>query len=139
MTLYLHRVLLLIPARLRDEAVRWWNEGVGAGEGAATWRVRLNPSGDAAQPTTHYWASSGLRAEDFAALLTRLTDAAGLTRPPDWATMTDEAQLDWVITQLEPELTKKGITLVRDDQSGEWSSADALLAAQGLQRLASPL
>jgi hypothetical protein len=133
-----HRVLILIPVARRAAMITWWNANMDAGEGANTWTVGLNASGNPANPITHYWVSTAMVPADLARLLNRLCTLAGLIAP-DWPNLTRPELLDWLTLNLPIIRATTGIAVVRDDGDGEWSRAETLLENLGLQRLTAAL
>lgn len=128
------RVVILIPANRRAAMVTWWNSQMEAGQGANTWNVGLNASGDPAAPITHYWASAALRMVDLARIVARLCGLAGLA-VPDWQNLSRAEQLAWLATNLPAIRGATGIAVVRDDNDSDWSKPEDLLQNVGLQRL----
>jgi hypothetical protein len=139
-TQYLHRVLIICPSSRRTAMVNFWNANIDPGQGAATWSVPLNATGNPADPITHYVISGAFVPADLTRLVTRLctlatTAGTSITPPANWQTMTRAEQLDWLRDTLPSIRQATGIAVVRDDNDGEWSNADATLEALGLKRI----
>ncbi len=133
-TAYQHRIVLLIPTSARAPTVTWWNANIDPGQGAATWSGGLNPTGNLADPVTHYWVSTAMTIGDLAKLVARLCNVAGLTAPANWQTMTRQEQFGWFQINLPVIYTNTGIAAVRDDNDGDWRRANDLLDQLGLKR-----
>jgi hypothetical protein len=131
---YGHRVLIVIPVARRAAMITWWSANLDAGQGANAWNVGLNASGNPADAITHYWVSVALVPVDLGRLIARLCNLAGLPLP-DWQNLTRAEQLAWLTTNLPVIRIATGIAVVRDDNDGDWSRAEDLLGALGLQRI----
>lgn len=132
---YEHRILVLIPNARKAAVATWWGNNLDPGQGAATWSVGLSPTGN--PPATHWWCSTALTDDQLRVLLVQLCQMASLTPPAGWQQATRQQKLTWLANNLGPILSATGIRVVRDDEDGAWSDAEAALAAHGLLRVGS--
>lgn len=123
--------------------VTYWNANIDPGQGAATWSVGLNATGNPNDAITHYWASGAFVLSDLLKLVNRLVTlatAAGssVTVPANFDRLTRRQQAEWVRDNGAEFLQRTGIKIVRDDNEGDgWSDPYATLAELGLKRIQS--
>lgn len=134
-TAFAHRLLAAIPASRQAAMITWWDNNLEPGQGANTWNVGLSATGSA--PATAYWCSVALQPADCVTILRQLAQMASITVPTVVNLNTKAKVVAWIQANGAAIQAAVNIRIVRDDNDSTWTDPDTLLAAAGLQRIAS--
>lgn len=130
MTLYVFRLLSIVPAAQAADLNAWLVANMGESAGT-TFGVGL--SADGSPPATHYVCCWGMAVAELLAMMTPLCAAAGVAIPDGWASWAAAEQRDWVIEQAPAVAAATGVRVLAVDlNEGTWSDYNAAVAAAGL-------
>lgn len=131
--IYLHRILVLIPAALASDYNAWMSGTLDPDGGERTFTIGLNATGNPADPVTHYVCCIALTAAQLRAVLDVLCPQAGIAFPGNWDAMTVDDQRDWTRQQAPAIEAATGLRAAAvDDNLGTWSDYAAIIATAGL-------
>lgn len=129
MTLYTHRLTLIIPAA-RCDALNSWVKANLDPTGADWFTPSLSPDGNA--PATHAICGVALTVPQLKQVAGRLATLVGASLPGDWDTRTRAQKHTW-LRNAKATLAGIGIYLLTMDNDGTWEDYAATLAEVGVQ------
>jgi hypothetical protein len=133
-TVYVHRLILIVPAGAKVTAVvTWFSTNIGAASVPATLGPGLSASGSA--PATHDWLCGSYTDPECKAILAKLCQLAAVTAPTNaqWNGWDGAAKRAWLASVRAAILSGYGAYVTLADNEGQWDNATDALAAMGLK------
>jgi hypothetical protein len=134
-TLHTLRILLIVPAARVAAVVTWFQANIGATSVPADLGPALNPSGLTADPVTHRWCSGAWTDAQAKAILAKLCDLAGVTKPTNaqWTGWTRQQKVSWLLSVQAGLFSGYGVWVQLMFNDEGWDASDGALEAVGVQ------
>jgi hypothetical protein len=136
-TLYVHRLILIVPTAKVAAVVTWFQANVGANAVDAQLGPGLNASGLAADPVTYRWCCGSYTDAECKAILAKLCQLAAVTPPTNvqWNGWTGAQKRSWLLSVQAAILSGYGAYVTLADNTGAWDDPAAALTALGLKTI----